>query len=698
MGKTATLTWTLILLVLLPSGLMAWLGLRSAGALDASVLQDLRAQRDAELGRWRRLGPELRSRTARRVQDPLDQIAQQVAADLPGLPPTRTVQRLRRARSRLQATLGGTLALHMEDASGQVIYPAVHSPSDALDEFTTTTRAGLLDHLRKRADRAYYADGGEAAALAVWVSAAATARSRSQRAVFDVEAARVRARSGQGPALAAASQLDARYDEVDLVRVGRPALLLWLAACGGGSSDGAQPTARSADGSAKFAERLGRLVADGTVDATPLTAEERRRIGRCASVQRSPMAGDESAASSAESSAYDNHPPTRFRSAMPGGASLVVLLERSTLLQALRSALDDPARLVLSSGPEPLSPRRLWIEGLTDQQPTFPILYSEMVGPLPAGQERFRAAAQGVVELPLPGGGLARMHVMLHRWKTAYEASRVRRYWTIATVALLLVITAGGVFLIRRAILREREARRIRDDFIANVTHEVRTPLTSVLLHSELLIDEDDDETKRREHAAVVQAQGQRLAALVGDMLDFAALERGTRTLESVPVDLAAACRDAVAPYRVLAEREGADVTFVEPDGAVEAMADPAALARILGNLVGNAWKHGRPSRDGHAGRLQIVAREDGSGAVVEVRDDGPGIPAAEREQVFERFGRGRAAIRKEGSGIGLSLAKDLARAMGGDLTVHEDGGETVFRLRLAPVPDLDPDTPYAAE
>jgi signal transduction histidine kinase len=210
-----------------------------------------------------------------------------------------------------------------------------------------------------------------------------------------------------------------------------------------------------------------------------------------------------------------------------------------------------------------------------------------------------------------------------------------------------------------------------------------------VLLHSQLMADARVPHDQRLQHATVVQAQGRRLAALVDDMLDFARLERGTRSLEAVPVDVGAACREALAPYLLLAGQEGLDVRLEIQGDEVPAMADPAALARILGNLVGNAWKHGRPPRAGGSGRIRLLAWEDEDGAVVEVRDDGPGIPAEERARVFERFGRGRRAQRVEGSGIGLALSHDLARALGGDLRVADDGAETIFRLRLRHVPTL---------
>ena len=119
-------------------------------------------------------------------------------------------------------------------------------------------------------------------------------------------------------------------------------------------------------------------------------------------------------------------------------------------------------------------------------------------------------------------------------------------------------------------------------------------------------------------------------------------------------------------------------------------MGDPAALARVLANLLGNAWKHGRPSRDETPSRVRVRAFEDDGRPTVEVRDNGPGIPPVERATIFQRFGRGRGAVKKQGAGIGLSLSRDLARAMGGELDVRDEDGETVFRLRLPPVPDLE--------
>ena len=189
-----------------------------------------------------------------------------------------------------------------------------------------------------------------------------------------------------------------------------------------------------------------------------------------------------------------------------------------------------------------------------------------------------------------------------------------------------------------------------------------------------------------------MRAEGARLAALVEDLLDFAALERGARRLEPEPVAVLPAVERALAPYRVLAEQAGVALSLdlaPRPPETLETLADPQALARILANLVGNAFKHGTPARAGGTPHVRVRVgaqvghvRQVGQ-VVVEVRDDGPGVPREERAHLFERFRRGRAAGARPGTGLGLALSRGLARAMGGDLAWAEEGGETIFRLTL---------------
>jgi signal transduction histidine kinase len=292
-------------------------------------------------------------------------------------------------------------------------------------------------------------------------------------------------------------------------------------------------------------------------------------------------------------------------------------------------------------------------------------------------------------ELVLPGGTSTPILIVHPEGASFAERIETRRNWTIAGVVALLVLVALGLHLTLRALSREREARRLKDDFLANVSHELRTPLTSVCLHADLLAEGPLPDAQRRAHAEVVRAEGARLSALVDDLLDFAARERGARRLDPAPVDVSRAVVRAVEPFRVLAEREGVVLTVETAVGEVSAMADPLALERILGNLLGNAWKHGRPSRDGAPGRIRVAASSTAGGAEVLVRDDGQGIPASERTGLFERFHRGAGAAKTRGVGLGLALSRDLARALGGDLVLVGDPDATVFRLTLPPVPPV---------
>lgn len=259
---------------------------------------------------------------------------------------------------------------------------------------------------------------------------------------------------------------------------------------------------------------------------------------------------------------------------------------------------------------------------------------------------------------------------------------RRRKSLTVGAIGALLALMVVGLWLARRALLRERAARQLRDAFIANVSHELKTPLTSVRMYAEMLADGAIESSKREEYGRVVDAEGARLAALVDDMLDFSALERGARELEIEPTDVARLVRATVEAWRPLAEREGVELDVDGPREGVVALADSSAVGRIVTNLLQNALKHGAQPRHGEQRRIRVCI--DG---VLAVCDNGQGVPEAEREVVFDRFRRGTSAGNKAGAGIGLALSRELARSMNGELMVEDDGTWTRFLLRLPPVP-----------
>ncbi len=655
MRSTRVLTLLLVVLVLVPAGILGWLGIQGADRFEAEVRRRIARDLDVVGESARRLSEEFVAEEAKDADRRLEAVAARLARRMPFEPVGRA---LADAKVLLREPAGQAASafefdrlwepafvdLRILDASSRPVLPVPFEPDDAAPPRTDPER--VFDALARDADAAAFGRGDLPAALGIWTSAASRLTEPTWKARAAVEAALLRV-TWDGPgkdAEAWIADLEARFTGPVLARVGRPWVLLLLR--GGPESSGARG-------------RLQRLREEGGLAEVPLTDEERERIRNALSPEGPFSVG------TAEGG-RDVH-----RAALPGGLVLEVTRRWSRVN-------DGPIGLL----------RERWRKGLPLAR--GPVFF--LTPTLPAFPDADRGITVAVA-LPRPGGG-GGWALFGHRdaHRLFAEVSSSRRFTTIGVLSLVGVIGLG-LLVGRSALAREREARRLKDDFLANVSHELRTPLTSVCLHADLLAEPGLPEPRRRAHAEVVRAEGARLSALVDDLLDFAALERGSRRLEPEPVDLAAAAERAIAPFQVLAADEGASLSLDLAPGELLAMADPHALGRILSNLVGNAWKHGRPSRDGGPGRLAVRVGSAEGRPVLDVVDDGPGIPANERAHLFERFRRGAAAGRTRGVGLGLALSRDLARALGGDLAVVEDPTRTVFRLTLPPVPPPPPES-----
>jgi two-component system OmpR family sensor kinase len=221
----------------------------------------------------------------------------------------------------------------------------------------------------------------------------------------------------------------------------------------------------------------------------------------------------------------------------------------------------------------------------------------------------------------------------------------------------------------RDQLSRLDDARRA---FIANASHELRTPIFSLGGFLELLRDEDLDEGTRREFIVTMSEQVERLSKLATDLLDLSRLDAGPMRLEREPVALGELAQDLADEFTAVAlRREHPLRAVIEADAHV--LADRERVLQIGRALVDNALLHtpaGTPVR--------IVARP---GALA-VEDEGPGIPAEHREQVFARFTRLEGS-RASGTGLGLAIARELASRMDGSVELESGAGRTVFTLRL---------------
>jgi signal transduction histidine kinase len=233
--------------------------------------------------------------------------------------------------------------------------------------------------------------------------------------------------------------------------------------------------------------------------------------------------------------------------------------------------------------------------------------------------------------------------------------------------------------------MRERLAGldHARREFIANASHELRTPIFSLGGHLELLDDEDLDEPTRRAFVSEMRAQVDRLGKLTAELLDLSRLDAGRLHVEAEPVDVAETVALAVNELAPLAQASGhtLDATI---DGPVWARGDSQRVLQVARSLIENALRH---TPEGTM--VTIRAERDDEAVELVVEDDGPGIPEEHRPHVFERFYRVDGTM-ASGSGLGLAIARELAELMGGALELSDQGGRTRFTLRL-PVSEAFP-------
>jgi signal transduction histidine kinase len=216
------------------------------------------------------------------------------------------------------------------------------------------------------------------------------------------------------------------------------------------------------------------------------------------------------------------------------------------------------------------------------------------------------------------------------------------------------------------------EARRLQDEFLANVSHELRTPLTSVLGYLSLIEEgaAGPVTTEQRETLTEVKLSSEKLLGLISDLLDLSALKRSELTVTSTSFDPRDALKDAL---NAAGQRKAGVSLNVENGGVIALMtSDKAKVTRILTALVANAFKFTTE------GEVRVAMAANGSNLVFRISDTGVGISPEARGFVFDEFRQqdGSATRRFGGSGLGLALARQLARLLGGDVTLSSETGK----------------------
>jgi Na+/proline symporter/nitrogen-specific signal transduction histidine kinase len=240
---------------------------------------------------------------------------------------------------------------------------------------------------------------------------------------------------------------------------------------------------------------------------------------------------------------------------------------------------------------------------------------------------------------------------------------------------------------LRAANDRLREVDRMKDDFVSTVTHELRTPLTSIRAFSEILLDNPDlDVADRRRYLDIVAAETARLTRLINHVLDLAKIESGTAEWRIGDVDLTALVHDAVAEATSLFTVKGAQLDVRVPAAVPPVAADADRVMQVLLNLLANAAAYCDPQR----GRATVEVYAVDDMARVNIHDNGSGIDSDQQSVIFERFRRGGGAVagRPPGTGLGLTISRDIVQRMGGNLWVASVPGQGATFSFILPLSD----------
>lgn len=236
----------------------------------------------------------------------------------------------------------------------------------------------------------------------------------------------------------------------------------------------------------------------------------------------------------------------------------------------------------------------------------------------------------------------------------------------------------GGAVVTVSDVTELRKIEKVRRDFVANASHELKTPLTAMRGFAEALLEGDPPEPLRHQFLSSIQTNAVRMQNLVDDLLDLSRLESGTWVADEEPVEVAPMARDVWA--LMVPQHEDRGIVF-GIEGAGTVLADAQALRQVFQNLLDNALRH---TPDG--GKIQVGILPRGPELEVEVRDSGSGIPAQALPRIFERFyrvdeGRDRGA---GGTGLGLAIVRHLVQSMGGEVGAESRLGQgTTIRFRL---------------
>ncbi len=279
---------------------------------------------------------------------------------------------------------------------------------------------------------------------------------------------------------------------------------------------------------------------------------------------------------------------------------------------------------------------------------------------------------QEVIEQALATGKMVRGEVDLPRRKRLLDVS-----------AVVLSLESGpGCLAVAYDVTDLRRLEKMRRDFVSNVSHELKTPLTSIQAYADTLLNGGlEDEDSSRMFVERIVEQSERLSMLIQDLLRLAKIESEPEAFQIERCDALAIASTAFQDHQTVAETRQIALTMDTPDGELGVLADADGLRTILNNLLTNAINYTLAG-----GRVRLVIRRDGERVLFEVSDTGVGIAKEHQARVFERFYRVDKARTRSvgGTGLGLAIVRHLVEVMQGEISLESELGRgSIFRVRL---------------
>ena len=349
------------------------------------------------------------------------------------------------------------------------------------------------------------------------------------------------------------------------------------------------------------------------------------------------------------------------------------------LLSIWRQANDGLALLLL--GPRWLEARLNENRGSTFAREGIAVILTDAEGRLVLGRQVTgspRQALRLASETQLPWN----VHAVTVDPDAVLGPARTRSGILVAALGLISALILAGAYLVGRAVTREMAVSRLQSEFVSSVSHEFRTPLSSLCLLSDLLASgRVAGEADRNEYYSVLVRESRRLRRLVEGLLNFGRMEAGAMQYRFETIDPAELVRELSNDFQHEVEASGYRIEVTAGKDAPLVNADRTALGSVVWNLLDNAVKYSPACR-----QVWVDVLQDGGRAAIRVRDCGLGIPVSEQRSIFEKFTRGEAARRGGigGTGVGLAMVQSIMAAHGGEVRLESEPGRgSTFTLLL---------------